>query len=69
VSLQHTPAHLATQLALVQKQLACDERALSGLDKIMADVRENHRRTISMRIAHYTKRIEALTAAIAGSAA
>lgn len=61
----YTPAQLATQRDIAARMRDADYKALANLDAVPADVRENHRRTINMRIAGYTKRIDTLNVAIA----
>lgn len=56
----YTQQQIATQRDIAARSLENDQRCLANLDRVPADVRENHRRTIQMRIDHYVARIAKL---------
>jgi hypothetical protein len=60
----YTADQLRQQRRVAQSMLTNDESRLASLDAVPEDVRENHRRTINMRIAHYRERIGTLSARI-----
>jgi hypothetical protein len=60
--MDYTTDQLRTQLAIAEREMSNEQSRLASLDRIPADVRDNHRRTIQMRIAHYRARIESLRA-------
>lgn len=60
----YTTANLERQRELAQSSVIGEQKLLDRLDKVHDDVRENHRRTITMRLEHYQRRIAELTAAI-----
>ena len=60
----YTTANLQRQRELAQSSVIGEQKPLDRLDQVHADARENHRRTITMRLEHYQRRIAELTAEI-----
>ena len=62
--MNYTTTNLQRQLELARSSVIGEQKLLDRLDKVHEDARENHRRTITMRLEHYQRRVAELTAEI-----